>query len=223
MQSWLPVIVVWFLSLLISVVVVCFAVYKKFNKNKRRRNGHYTFSPPGILLLLLALAFIIGFLWFVTVCNTELNEARVKKKAWLFIGLFIGCFSIICILFAILWTKKRISERSTGRTSFNDTMPEQNPRAQKDLESPPPSMQESKYGDNKITSSNYNQGVYDDFLVLRNLSNPDEDYWINLSSTSVPVISRHLTARQTIVHERTPGIKSNVLTLEDGFTIDIQC
>lgn len=231
MRSWVVVVAVWFMSAFICIVIVSFLGYQEFNKRKRRWNNNPKPFPQWVFLLLLLAAFMVGIIWFAVECSGRQNDFGNKRKAWWFIGLFTGAFALVCFLVSIYWKKfqkfpftKRNIEEDTYTAS--SSIPTEN-NIHRNFES---LTRRPKDEDEQITS-NWNHGMaldsQEDILVLRDLADPQGEYWLNLSNSSAPVIRRQqLQADEAIdevlVHQ-VPLQKSKVLTIQGGFTTDLQC
>lgn len=64
----------------------------------------------------------------------------------------------------------------------------------------------------------------DDILILRNLSNPDEEFCINLSNSNVPVVRRKSTASIEDLFQESILPKPHIHHREDHrITVDVEC
>ena len=164
----------------------------------------------------------------------------MTEYAGLIIGLFVALFFVICIVTVVLWT--RYQKRRTARqakdsqtTITKSTCVEQNcelavtsvTAENYEQSHDVSSCQEiSSIAFDEMTAS-YQQTFSlrnDEILILRNLSNPDEEFCINLSKSNVPVFKRKSTASIEDLFKESILPKPQIHHVENRrITVDVEC
>ena len=162
---------------------------------------------------------------------------RMTEYAGLIIGIFVALFFIICIVTVVLWT--RYQKRRTAR-QIKDSQPTITKRTcvEQNCESTVTSFENYEQSHDirssqeigntafdEITAS-YEQtsSQNDEILILRNLSNPDEEFCINLSKSNVPVFKRKSTASIEDLSKESTLPKPQIHHVENRrITVDVEC
>ena len=156
---------------------------------------------------------------------------RMTEYAGLIIGIFVALFFVICIVTVVLWT--RYQKRRTARQAKDSqTTIEQNCESAvtttENYEQSHDIRSCQEIGNtafDELTAS-YEQtfSLNDEILFLRNLSNPDEEFCINLSKSNVPVVKRKSTASVEDLFKESILPKPQIHHIEDGrITLDVEC
>ena len=144
----------------------------------------------------------------------------MTEYAGLIIGIFVALFFIICIVTVVLWTryKKRRTTRQAKESAVSSTNYEQSHDVN--------SCQEIRNIAFDEMTASYEQtfSLNDEILFLRNLSNPDEEFCINLSKSNVPVVKRKSTASIENLFKESILPKPQICHIEDRrITVDVEC
>ena len=206
MQAWLPVVLLWFLALFTSVLSVITCIDRHLNNGKYRWTNIHKRLSPWILLAILTAAFIIANIWLIS-SSRDPDVKGMTEHAGLFIGLFVGLFFVACVVAAVLWKryqKKASKPRNAEETGNTHSVRINRSSLQEITEFPATSFvncnqtldntrsQHSQSAPTKAFSTNLCQAFHpnDEILILRDLSNPDEVFCINLSDPAAPVVKR---------------------------------
>ncbi|XP_028394960.1 uncharacterized protein LOC114519098 [Dendronephthya gigantea] len=235
MQAWLPVILVWFVSIFASTFAVLTCIYKHLaHGNNRWKNIQHKYLSPWILLALLTAAFMVGNVWLLS-SSKESDVDRIVRHAWLFIGLFDGIFLVFCIITALVWSKYkgRMSKNRMVEDIKYETQSTRLKRipAQENYESATTLYKTNEQTLNttqqKVNSnSDLNFCPNDDILILRNLSKPNEEFCLDLSNPNTPVVQRKSL---NYIEDRFKDnilMKKEIVNLNDHayvVTCDIEC
>ena len=161
---------------------------------------------PWILLAILTAAFIIANIWLIS-RSRDPDVKGMTEHAGLFIGLFLGLFLVACVVAAVLWKrykKKASKPRNAVGTEETHSVRINRSNLQETTEFPATLFENCNQTLDNTRSEHFQSAPSnsfrtnpcqtfhpnDEILILRDLSNADEVFCINLSDPTAPVVKR---------------------------------